>query len=161
MRLDCLLLLWLKVTANKELQEQKEVASIHDECCRVVFTLNQASRVRFVIIESSQRTSDADDHLRDLENGNDHWIEPLGAELHGHQKVVSIHGSVHTVVHDHEEDSGRRGCHVGMPAVKKDRDVMVPVQKDERLFVNDNKECVNELSVYLMFAGRQAMWFVA
>ena len=37
-----------------------------------------------------------------------------------------------------------------MPAVKEDRNVMVPMQKDKRLFVNDNKECVNELSVYLI-----------
>jgi hypothetical protein len=56
---------------------------------------------------------------------------------------------MHAVIHDHKEDSRRRGCHVRMPAVEKDSDMMVPVQKDERLFVNDNEECINELSVAL------------
>ena len=110
--LDSLLFLGLEVSTNKELQEQKEVAAVHDKRRRVVFALNQAGRIRFVVVKSSQRARHTDDHLRDLENGNNHWIEPLGTKFHGHQEVVSVHGSMDTVVHDHEEDSGRRGCHV-------------------------------------------------
>ena len=33
-----------------------------------------------------------------------------------------------------------------MPAVQENSDMMVPMQKDERLFVDDDEECVDELT---------------
>jgi hypothetical protein len=33
-----------------------------------------------------------------------------------------------------------------MPAVKQDSDVMVPVEKNEGLLVDNDKECINEFT---------------
>lgn len=84
--------------------------------------------------------------MGNLKNRNDNRIEPLGAHLHGHQKVVTVHGGVDAVVHDDKENSGGGRCHIGMVAVEEDRNVVVPVQKDEGLFVHDNEKGVNELT---------------
>ena len=35
-----------------------------------------------------------------------------------------------------------------MPAIEKNGDMMVPVKKDKRLFVDDNEESVNKFAVY-------------
>lgn len=56
---------------------------------------------------------------------------------------------MYAVVHDYEKDAGRRGCHVGMPAVQEDSDMMVPVQENERFFVNDDEKGVNELAAVI------------
>jgi hypothetical protein len=34
-----------------------------------------------------------------------------------------------------------------MPAIEQNRDVMVPMQEDERLLVNNNKEGIDKLAV--------------
>jgi hypothetical protein len=53
---------------------------------------------------------------------------------------------MNTVVHDNKENS-RWGCsHIGMPTVEQNCDVMVPVEKNERLLVDYNKEGVDELA---------------
>ena len=138
--------LGLEVSANKELQEQKEVAAVHDKRRRVVFTLNQAGRIRLVVVKSSQRARHTDDHLRDLCHRNPDRVEPLRSELHRHQEIVTIHDCMDGVVHHNKEDSRWRCRHVRMPAVQKDGDVMVPVEEDQRLLVNNNKERIDKFT---------------
>jgi len=53
---------------------------------------------------------------------------------------------MYRVVHDDKEDSRRRYCHVGMPAVQQDGNVMVPMQENQVLFVNDNEEGIQQLT---------------
>jgi hypothetical protein len=149
-RLDRLLLLRLEVSANKELKKEEQITSVHDKRCRVVLFFNAAGWVRLVVVKTEQGHNNTHHHLRDLKDGNDHGIEPLGAKLHGHQKVIAIHGSMYAVVHHNEKDSGRRGCHVRMPAVQENSNMVVPMQEDERLFVDDNEEGVNELTVVVV-----------
>jgi hypothetical protein len=139
--------LGLEVAANKELQKEEKIASIHDKGCRVVFLFDFAFLVCAVKIESQHGDDDADNHLRNLETSDNHRVEPLGAEFHGHQEIISVHASVNTVVHGDKENSWRRGRDIRMPAIKQNRDVVVPMQEDERLLVNDNKESVNKLAV--------------
>ena len=52
------------------------------------------------------------------------------------------------VVHDAKDNS--RGClgDIAVPAIGQNRNVVVPVQQDEGLFVNENKEGVNQFSVF-------------
>jgi hypothetical protein len=35
-----------------------------------------------------------------------------------------------------------------MPAVKQNRNVVVPMQEDQRFLVNDNEKCVEEFTVH-------------
>ena len=136
----------LVIAPNKKLQEQTEIASIHDECSSVVFLFNHAALIFGVIVESCKSNGDTHDHLRNLKASNDNWIEPLRTELHGHQKVVAVHGCMDTVVHDHKENSWRGCCHIRMPAIKQDSNVVIPVKENKRFLVNDNEESINEFT---------------
>ena len=49
------------------------------------------------------------------------------------------------VVHGTKHNAGRGLGDVGMPAVQQDRNVVVPVQENEFLFVNDDEKGVYEL----------------
>lgn len=109
--------LFVVVSSEKELQKEEEIASVHDKGGRVVFFFDSARWIRLVVVKSSQCDGHSDNHLRNLENRNNDGVEPLGAHLHGHQKVVSVHRGMNTVVHDDKENTGRRGCHVRMVAV--------------------------------------------
>lgn len=138
------LLFGVEISSNEKLQKEEEIAPVHDKGGGVVFLFDPAGGVRLVVVKAGQCDGNPDDHLRDLEDGDHDGVEPLGAHLHGHQKVVPVHGGVDTVVHDHEENTGRRGRHVGMITIEEHRDVVVPVQKDKGLFVDDNEKCVNK-----------------
>ena len=54
---------------------------------------------------------------------------------------------MHRVVHGAKEHTRWRCCRVGEPSVQQDGNVMVPMQKDERLFVNNDEKSVKQLSV--------------
>jgi hypothetical protein len=53
---------------------------------------------------------------------------------------------MNTVVHDDKENTWWRRCNIGVPAVKQDSDVMVPVEENEGLLVDNDKECINEFT---------------
>lgn len=52
-----------EVSPNEELQEQKEVTSVHDKGCRVVFFFNPTGNVRLEVVKSNQRHGHTDNHL--------------------------------------------------------------------------------------------------
>ena len=141
--------LGLEVPSDEELHEQEQVASVHDKGGRVVFALElaRAFLVSRVEVEGRECHGHTDNHLRNLERCDVHWIEPLGSELDGHEEIVEVHAGMDGVVHDDEKDSRWACRHVRMPAVQKDRDVMIPVKEDELLFVDDNEERVKKLTV--------------
>ena len=109
--------LFVEVSSEEELQKEEQIASIHDKGGCVIFFFDPAGRVRLVVVKSGHRDGNSDNHLRDLENRYKNGVKPLGAHLHGHQKVVTVHRGVDAVVHDDKENTGGRGCHVGMVAV--------------------------------------------
>jgi hypothetical protein len=120
--------LGLNVPAHEELEEQEQVRPVHDEGGRVVLGGNVARRVGLVVVEGCQGNGDAHHHLRDLGDGNDHGVQPLGLTADRHQKVVQVHDGMDGIVHHHEEDSwGARG-NVRVPAIQQDGDVMVPAE---------------------------------
>lgn len=80
-----------------------------------------------IIIECRESHTNSNEHLAKLHERDKDGVEPLRTPLHRHQKVVSIHDRVNRVVHNDEEKSTGAGGDVGMPAVKEDSDVMVPM----------------------------------
>jgi hypothetical protein len=61
---------------------------------------------------------------------------------------------MYAIIHGTEKDSGGTGRYVRMPAVEKDRHVMVPMEKNEFFLVHNNKEGVNELAVVGWLVGQ-------
>ena len=107
-----------EISADEELKEQKEITSIHDERCRVIFALNHARVVRQIIVESHQRYSNANNHLRNLKRSDNDWVEPFWAKTHCHEEIVEIHAGVNRVVHNNKENTRRRLRDIGMPAIQ-------------------------------------------
>jgi hypothetical protein len=138
-----------KVPANKELSKEEQVTSIHDEGCRIVFSFNLAIAVGVIheIIKGHQGDGDSNNHLTNLKGRDEHRIEPLGADPHGHEGVVKVHAGVNRVVHDNEKDSRRRCGNIRMPAIEQNCNVMVPVKENKGLFVNNDEERVKEFTV--------------
>ena len=141
------MLLWSKVASYKKLQEEEQIAAIHDKRSRIVFLFNLAFRISVVVVKTDESDSYADHHLRNLESSDNHWVEPLWAKVHCHQEIVAIHRSMYTVVHHNKEDARRRSCNVRVPAIKQNGDVMVPMEENERLLVNYDKESINKFAV--------------
>lgn len=137
-----------QVTFKEELREQEKIASIHDHGGRVVFAVNSTNVAVLQVshlLEVQTRQSDGNttNHLQDLTRGNKHRVEPTRLWLYCDQEIVEIHARMNGIIHDDKKETRRRHGHVRMPAVQQDSDVVIPVQEDEGLFVNDNKECIN------------------
>ena len=97
-------------------------------------------------VETESRDGAAHHHLANLRHGDPDGLEPLGLAVNGHEKVVKVHDGVNTIVHGAKDHA--RGGIVEITKVAKGqyRDVVVPMQKDERLFVDNDKERVNKLT---------------
>lgn len=54
---------------------------------------------------------------------------------------------MHAIVHDANEDTHGRKFVVPMPQQVKDRGMVKPVKENELLFVNNDKECIQELAM--------------
>jgi hypothetical protein len=46
------------------------------------------------------------------------------------------------IVHSAKEDASRGFTYIGEPAIQQNRNVMIPMQEDKRLFVDYNEERV-------------------
>lgn len=132
------------VSLHKELSEKEQVTSVQKETSIGVFFLNMAGRVSFEVVITGNGHGNTDHHLHDLQGSNGHRVEPLGLHFHGHQKVVTVHESMDSKVHGNKDESDTRRRGKAMPAVKKDGDMMVPVQEHEFFLVNDNEESVQQ-----------------
>lgn len=137
----------LDVAADEKLQEQEEVAAVHDKGGNVVLCLNVALRISLEEVESSQSDRNAHNHLRNLHRRDNNGVQPTRLQSHRHQKVVAVHAGMNRVVHGHKENTRWRLCNIRVPAVQQDRDVVIPMQENELLLVNDNEKCVNQLTV--------------
>lgn len=151
------MVLFGRVASDKELQKQKQVASVHDKGGRVVFRIQirtRLSRIGVVHVKAGQCHGHAHGHLADLKGGNEDGIEfqrvfqKVFAPGHGHDAVIAVHARVDGVIHHDKENAGRRFGRVRVPAVEQDCHVMVPVQKEERFLVNDNKEGIEQFGEF-------------
>ena len=61
------------------------------------------------------------------------------------QAVVPIHDGVHCVVHGNEVEARAGEGAVGVPAEEQNRDVVIPVEEDQRLFAKNDEQRVDEL----------------
>lgn len=79
-------------------------------------------------------------HLGQLQWCYDHGNETWWIETGRLQGIVRIHDRVHAVIHDNKP-AGRWGIFgVGEPRIDEHRDVMIPVQEDQRLFTQHNED---------------------
>uniref|UniRef100_A0A2M4B2Y9 Putative secreted protein n=1 Tax=Anopheles triannulatus TaxID=58253 RepID=A0A2M4B2Y9_9DIPT len=120
----------------EEARKQHEVAEVHrdrqlnvhlGDVARVF-----AGRLQEPVGPDVDRT--ADDHLGQLECRDEHGDRARRLEVQGTQRVVRVHDRVDAVVHHDEPPGGSGVLGVREPRVHQHRDVVVPVQKDERLF---------------------------
>ena len=150
-RLDGLLLGLLDhETAHKELAKEVQVASVHEESRNNHSVINSAVGILLVKLVGENGDHAASNHLCYLHKGDPHGVEPLGLHFHGHKKVVSVHDGVDREVHRGHVDANGRRVGVTVPSVQKDRDVMVPVQKQDFLLVNDEEKGIDQFAEILL-----------
>ena len=135
-----------KVPSDKELEKQKEVGSVHEKGRHVVVVSDPA-----VGASDKEKAEDGQDdphhHLGYLQRR--HQDGPGRTDLDRHEEIVKVHDGMNPVVHHTEiQPTGRLG-HVRMPTIQQNRNVMVPMQKDQLFLVNHNKERIHQ------FAGFQ------
>lgn len=115
--LDCLFSTDM-ISLEKELAEQKQVASIHEQS-RLINVFPHQTVFALFEMENVGRQDcqeNPNEHLRNLRHGNPNRIEPLGLHSDRHEEIVKIHHRVNTVVHGDEKGTGRRIVHVCMPS---------------------------------------------
>lgn len=91
----------------EEAREQDEVAGVHGDGEFDVGRRNVAGGVSGLLQESMRPDVDgtADNHLRQLESGDDHGDEAWRVEFEGAQCVVRVHKGVNTIIHHDEPAS--------------------------------------------------------
>mmetsp|Transcript_21401 Transcript_21401/g.46478 ORF Transcript_21401/g.46478 Transcript_21401/m.46478 type:complete len:159 (-) Transcript_21401:428-904(-) len=101
-----------------------------------------------VIVKRGNRHPHTNEHLTELHERNDDWVEPLGSHFNSHEEVIPVHYRMDGVVHHNEKEARGGGISVRKPAVEEDGNVMIPMQKDERLLMDDNEECVEQFGEF-------------
>ena len=87
----------------------------------------------------------AEDHLSDLHGGDGHHQDPGDSESHGAEGIIGVHEGVDSVVHHHEVAARAQVGGVGVPHIDERGDVVVPVQENQLLFSQHNKQGVAQL----------------
>lgn len=86
-----------------------------------------------------------DDHLGQLEGGDQHGDRTGRLEVQSTEGVVRVHHRVHAVVH-HDEPTGRGGVlGVREPRIHQHRDVVIPVQEDQWLLPEHDEHRITQL----------------
>jgi hypothetical protein len=134
------------ITLQEELQKEEKVTDIHDQNTGIVF---KGSPTSFSTHnqKGSHGNKGPNHHLCYLSNGNPFGIEPFGFAFDGHKKVIEIHDSMNSVVDGTVDQSWRTMCDKGVPGAKKNRDMMIPVQEHQLLFMGHNKIGIKEFPV--------------
>lgn len=118
----------------EEVAEEQKVGEVDGE--REVEVLVGLLTRAALVLESvvADGDGDAEDHLGDLEGGDEHGDMLGEAQVERAQRVVGIHESVNGVVHPDEPASTGGVVLVSVPGVHEDSDVMIPVEEDKRSF---------------------------
>lgn len=135
-----------QVRAVEELREQHEIAKVHCDRQLDVHRRDVARAARR-LDEGVRPNVDgtADNHLGQLQRRDEHRDKAGRIEAHRSQGVVRVHQRVDTVVHHDEPARRGRVFRVAEPGVHQHRDVVVPVQEDQRLLAQHNEDRVAQL----------------
>lgn len=136
------------VSLEKELQKQKQITSIHDQGGGIVGRIQSALGWLLHIQDEASNSSNCDTkyHLHNLRDGNPDGLEPLGFQTDGHEEVIKVHNSVNSIVHNAVPRARGSVAGIGCPAKEQDGNMVVPVEKNEFLFVNNNEEGIQQLT---------------
>lgn len=127
---------------KEELDKEHKVAEVHEggpnNVLHVGWTLLALlhPRVHQVVDYAAHQ------HLCDLGQCDEHGKLAWQLETSCTQCVVRVHDSMDQVVHGHEPPAASHHVLVGVPGVEQHSNVVVPVEKDELLFPQDNEQSV-------------------
>jgi len=130
----------------EEPREQHKVAEVHSdrefdiEWRDVTVLVARTQELVGVDVDEA-----AGHHLGELAGRDDHGYLAGGRVPQGAESVIRVHNGVHAVVHHDEPAGGRRVLGVRVPRVQQYRNVMVPMQEDERLLPQHYEHCVSQL----------------
>ena len=134
------------IRVDKKVRKQNKITKVHQWGIKNVLRCVVAyDKLRAVLhLPSNIVDVAADHHLHELTSGyqlrhNTGHIEP-----HRLKCIIHVHDGVYEIVHAHEPAAGRLRVLVAVPAVNEHRSVMVPVQKYELLFAENNKKWVHK-----------------
>ena len=96
-------------------------------------------------MKNSECDGKTKNHLNDLETCGEDGKHLGDFDPHRPEGVVGVHDRVHNEVHDNEPSRWSRVLAEWVPAVDKDCDVVVPMQKYQFLFPQNDKYCVAKL----------------
>ncbi len=133
------------VSADREIAEQIQVRSVHQRAGNEVRGVIMARLAGDLVVPAGHAHTRAHEHLSDLRDGDEHGGEGLGAHAQRLQAVVTVHKSMHGVVHGDEVESRAGHGGVGTPAEQQHGHVVVPVQEDERSLAEHDEHRVDEL----------------
>lgn len=139
--------LFVDVCVVEEPGEQHQVTKVHGRRQRHV-ELGHAARLGAATLEvpvSCVVDEAAYKHLHQLTGRNEHGHPGRRPVAHGPGRVVRVHHRMDGIVHDDEPPGGRREFHVREPRVQQHGNVVIPVQKDERLFSQHDEYGVSQL----------------
>lgn len=129
-----------QISHIEESCKQHKVAKVHGKRQFDVDRWNVAATwvalvvlYRLYVIVGPKVDGTADNHLCQLQRCDDHWNETWRFVAHGTQCIIRIHHRMHAIVHHNEPSGRRRVFGVGKPWIDQYGDVMIPMQKDQRL----------------------------
>jgi hypothetical protein len=133
-------------SSDSKIHKQVKVRPVHQSTSNQVLKLVLARSVGLShIVPGSTTNEGTNNHLSDLSKSDDVSREPFRHHLHGRKRIVTIHHSMHRVVHGHKVQARASLSGICVPAVEKDCHVVIPVEEDQRFLSKDNEDGVDKL----------------
>lgn len=135
---------FLHVRPSEEVSKEHEIGRVHDEGDLDILIGDVAFVSGLLHLVGPDVNGSTHDHLCELCGGNEHGYVPGHSEFEGLEGVVTVHDTVHQVVHAHEPAGGGDVVGVGVPGVEEYGHVMVPMEEDEGLFAEYDEHSVTQ-----------------
>lgn len=137
--------LGFKIRLIEEVSKQDQIAGVHGKGYEDVTVGSAALTPGTQIVQTSEIGHNADDHLENLRESDEHAHLLWDPETHGFQGVVCVHEGVDDEVHHYEPASSGDQLTVAVGAVAEHGQVVVPMQEDQGLLAQNDEHSVSQL----------------
>lgn len=134
-----------EVVVVEESGKEDEVTCVHEQREFDILIRDPTFKSRLFYLVRPDIHKTTYNHLDQLQACDHHRDGAGNWKFDGFEGIVGVHNGVNQIIHDNEPSCGSSVFRIGVPCVQEHGDMMIPVQKDERLFPKYDEDGVAQL----------------